>query len=381
MIVTSPASTRQATLELKDRWAYGPLELVFLDRVPLAPMEFGQNAVLTEWNMDQEGGFFRSEHVIEWAQKAMPRLIQTDNPNLFLVGIDQETTQPDVMLGSVVPLKILREFGIAKKERANLWLIPFGHRELPGGFGRSCRRAFEKYIWTKLNNSSRYQLDFFSKDSSLRLIAGDMRYWMSRLFRTALEHYHNNFEPVEFEDERWESLEKLQREFAARHPDQVDKYVLRRPRMGGHLWDVEDEEECEAVVDDMINGLGVMPSIDPVIEILKSHRVHEDLSARNSRIKEDFERSFYSKRSKVKVSVVETCDEFPAWDSSCPSLDEDVMFRDLLSCFDLRDRRLLIAVRNGKTQSAIASEEGLQGHASISRRLAKIKARVRRLLS
>jgi hypothetical protein len=52
-------------------------------------------------------------------------------------------------------------------------------------------------------------------------------------------------------------------------------------------------------LDDAIAGAGVMESIDPVLELLCTHRTHEDFSSRLSWIKEDFERSFYSKRAQV----------------------------------------------------------------------------------
>ena len=203
---------------------------------------------------------------------------------------------------------------------------------------------------------------------------------MSRLYRTALAYYES-FEPTKFEEESWESLDELRSEFAKEHPERVEDFVLRRPRMGGELWHIDDEDECEAVVNDMIDGMGLMPEIDPIVEILQSHHAHEDFSDRYSWIKEDFERSFYSKRSKVKVTLVETIDEFPSWNASGCSYHQDMVFRDLLSCFNLRDQRLLIAVRHGKTQTEIAEEIGVSGHATISRRLARIKEKVRKLLS
>ena len=151
--------------------------------------------------------------------------------------------------------------------------------------------------------------------------------------------------------------------------------------MGGELWDSEDQEDCERVIDDMLDGLGILEPIDPVLELLQSHYTHEDFSEKYSWIKEDFERSFYSKRSRVKVVLVETTDEFPSWNVGESYGHDDVIFRDLLSCFDRREQRLLVAIRQGKTQNEIAEEWGLSGHASISRRISQIKQRVRQLLS
>jgi hypothetical protein len=123
-----------------------------------------------------------------------------------------------------------------------------------------------------------------------------------------------------------------------------------------------------------------MEPIDPLLDLLHSSPTHEDFSPVNSWIKEDFERAFYSKRSKVKVVLVETVDEFPAWEACSSYGHEDLMFRDILSCFDRKERMLLIALRHGKTTSEIAREMGLKGHASVSRKLTQIKKRLRRLL-
>jgi hypothetical protein len=78
--------------------------------------------------------------------------------------------------------------------------------------------------------------------------------------------------------------------------------------------------------------------------------------------------------------MVETIDQFPAWNAGECFGYEDVVFRDLLSCFDRTSQRILIALRHGKTTTEIAREAGLKGHASISRRISQIKRRVRRLM-
>jgi len=46
----------------------------------------------------------------------------------------------------------------------------------------------------------------------------------------------------------------------------------------------------------------------------------------------------------------------------------------------LKERRLVIALRQGKTVCDIAADEHLRGHASISRQVAKLKARLLKLL-
>jgi hypothetical protein len=157
-------------------------------------------------------------------------------------------------------------------------------------------------------------------------------------------------------------------------------FEVRRPLRGGVIWDEENHDEREAVLDHAITGIGVMESIEPVVDLLQTHRTHEDFSSSVSWIKEDFERSFYSKRAKLKVELVETLDDSPVW-----AMDEcdgygQVLFRDLLAALNLKERKLLLAVRQGKTPCEIASTQGLRGHAAISRRVKRLKAKLAALL-
>ncbi len=118
-----------------------------------------------------------------------------------------------------------------------------------------------------------------------------------------------------------------------------------------------------------------MGSLAPVLEALRSHRAPEDFSARHSWVKEDFERSFFRKRERLKVTLVETVDDLPTWSACEPDGDGDVMFRDLLAFFDQRSRHLLLAMRHGKTVSEIARGLGHKGHAAVARRVQAVKGR------
>jgi hypothetical protein len=160
-----------------------------------------------------------------------------------------------------------------------------------------------------------------------------------------------------------------------------EKFKIRRPLRGGELWDETDQEDRNEVIDAAISGGGVLASLDPVVEVLNTHRCHDDFAARHSWIKEDFERSFYSKRAKLKVDLVETVDDAPVWASADNEGYEHALFRDVLSFLDLREKRLVLALRSGKTVSDIASQQGLSGHASISRKIKALKQKVCRLIN
>jgi len=380
MIAISNAFFFQAEVEETDRWKHGPLEFIFFDSERHHDRSQAEVAYAAmQWNREYEGGCCRDDECIERLEAIVPGLRACENPNIFLAPRECGFTQLEVMLASVVPTTILERHGI-RKQRANFSLLPFGHHNEQPGYGVFCQRAFEEYIWTKLQRSARCRYDYFAKDSPLRLLAADSRYWMSRLFRIALARYET-FPPTTHIDETWQSLDELQREFANLNPESVvENFKIRRPRVGGDLWDIDDADECDDVVEEMLDGLGLMEPVDPLLDLLQSNPAHEDFSPIHSWIKEDFERAFYSKRAKVKVVLTETIDEFPAWEANSSSGHDDLVFRDILSCFDLKEQRLLIALRHGKTTSEIAREMGLKGHASVSRKLARIKKRVRSLL-
>jgi hypothetical protein len=203
---------------------------------------------------------------------------------------------------------------------------------------------------------------------------------MNRLFRVAVAR-SDEFEEADEAGEQWRSIEDLTRELHESVPEEDrHKFFVRRPLMGGWLWDPEDPADRRAVVEEMLDGDGARQSLESVLEVLHTHPTHEDFSDRYSWVKEDFERSFYSKRSRIKVTLRATVDDLPTWSASEPDGYGEVLFRDVLAFFDRRDRHILIALRHGKTVSEIAQEAGHKGHAAVARRVQAIKAKVRKLL-
>ena len=57
-----------------------------------------------------------------------------------------------------------------------------------------------------------------------------------------------------------------------------------------------------------------------------------------------------------------------------------MLFRDLVGALDMGARRLLLALRMGKTATEIAAAEGLRSNAFISRRVLDLKKKVALLL-
>jgi hypothetical protein len=375
----SNAHFYQAEVTQADRWDHGPLELAYLSE----PASRGpENLVaIHDWNASQRAGFLRSAEVMSQLATIAPHVEARSNPNIILVPTVLGTTSLDVMLASLLPDAALQDAGLERRS-ANMTLAFPSSQKDKKDYGSRARKAFSKHVWSMIAPKARLDSSAFSMNSPLQLLAGDTRFWSHRIYRLALDRRDAWFEPTENEDEDWTPLDVIEREMLSAIPvDTRHKFSVHRPLVGGEVWDAEDAAEREDVLRAAIDGDGVMASLEPVIELLHSHRAHEDFSERYSWIKEDFERSFYSKRARVKVDLVETIDDAAAYDVDSDTAYADVLFRDLLAVLDVRERRLCIALRLGKTASEIARDEGLKGHASVSRRIQALKRRVAPLLS
>jgi hypothetical protein len=374
----SNAFFHQAEVTQVDRWDHGPLELAFLSEPATNHLEW--TAHVHDWNATQRAGFVRSGRSMEGLKPFVPYLEERRNPNMILVPTYDGSSELDVMLAGLLPDDVLVRAGLERR-RAMMGLM-YVHHDLPADYGARARAAFAQYIWTRLCPLARLSEGAFSARSPLRLLAGDTPYWAHRLYRLALARRDDFFEPTTHEDETWKPLEELRSKILADLPeDERHLFEVKRPLMGGDVWDEFDADEREDVIQCAIDGDGVLESLEPVVELLHRHRTHDDFSAAHSWIKEDFERSFYSKRAKVKVDLVETIDDAPAYTLEPNEPYESVLFRDVIAVLDQKERRLVVALRSGKNASTIAREAGLRGHASVSRRIAALKAKVARLLN
>ncbi len=375
----------QAEIVLNNRWTYGPLELVFLkyDLARRAAQDSDQRAreqlALIDWNRHHHGGFIRDGDACKVMETLAPGVLKIESSNVILVPESSGATELHRMLASLLPDEALVRLGMERKP-AHFWLNPWSRQEVSSTAARRIEDAFVGHMWGRLTGGGRLGRLAFSEDSSLRLLAGDPRLWMNRVYRVAMEREELMGGDDADRDPEWRPLEELRGEFLAKYPDLSETVTIRRPLYGGTIWDPNDPADREAVLDEAIHGLGEMGSIAPVVETLLSHPTHDDFSDRVSWIKTDFERAFYSKRSRVRVDLIETIDDFPVWEASERIGYDDVLFRDILAFYDERDRRLLIAVRNGKTISSIAEGEGYADHAPVSRRLKAVRKRLARLL-
>jgi len=370
----------QVEVVQRDRWTHGPLELAFFPARAEGLSGLTLDGVVMTWNLSSPAGFLRPGDAMDELSKLVPSLPKRNNPNLIFVPKREDgLTALHAMLGSLLPDEELRNAGLERR-RASMVLSLAGLYDLPAGYGDSASGAFSRYIWQRIAPRARFHPSFFSPKSPLRLLAADTRFWMHRIYRTALDRREEFPEGPSEPD--WKPLEELTAEVRECLPaEDVDKFAVRRPLLGGDVWDIDDADERDAMIEEAITGAGVMESLEPVIELLHTQRSHEDFSSRHSWIKEDFERQFYSKRAKLTVELIETVDDAVSWSVDDNEGYGQILFRDVLAWLDRKERRLLLALRMGKTTTEIAADDGLSGHASISRRIQRLKSKVAQLLA
>jgi hypothetical protein len=293
MFVVSGAFTHQLDLVQKNRWSLGPLELVHL---PLDGADHVEATVhVHTWNGTLRACTARSGKAVQFFEARWPALARSKNPNLVMVPQVGRYTELHAMLASVVPKAALEAHGI-RKRRANFHLLPWvsdgDDSSEPDAYARGAEQAFSEYIWPRLVRRSGIRRTDFSPKSSLRLVADDSAFWMNRLYRVAVARA-DAFPECSEQGEDWEPLGEIESKIRSAYPDcDWSKFEFRRPLKGGDLWFPDDQGECDAVIDEAIEGGGIMDSMTPLLETLLSNRVQDDFSDRYSWVKEDFERTF-----------------------------------------------------------------------------------------
>lgn len=380
MRVMSNAFFNSAEIVQLDKWEHGPLEIVFVDRDLESPTRLEEDYAITMWNMAHDGGHLRPGDIFDSVTSQVPGIARRTNPNIFLAPrLSSGYSELHAMLASLLPDPALQAAQI-KRPRANLALSLVGRYQLPDDYAFRVEMAFASFIWSKLFPGTRNQRSAFARTSTARILAGDVRFWMQRILRVALDRRETRMTSVK-DDPEWKPLCLLDQEFRRELADEdLTKFQLRRPLYGGDLWDPESPTDREGVIQEAIDGGGSQQSLAPILDLLRTQRAHDDFSNCYSWVKEDFERSFYSKRARLKVELISTIDDAPVWDTSDCDGYSALLFRDLLAFVDPKERKLLLAIREGQTPCEIAKAEGLRGHATISRRIAALKRRIASIL-
>jgi hypothetical protein len=192
----------------RDRWDHGPLELAFFSDTPDDGMDrLALQGAVHDWNQSAAAGFLRSGDALDQLKRIVPALPERQNPNLIFVPTRGDgLTALHVMLASLLPEASLRRAGICRRHTTNSLLLT-GSYDLPNGYGTAATAAFSEYIWTRIAPRARFHPSFFSSKSPLRLLAGDSRFWMHRVFRVALDRREDFGEgPTET---HWKPLSEL----------------------------------------------------------------------------------------------------------------------------------------------------------------------------
>lgn len=347
--------------------------------------------LINQWNLFWEAGEFRGEIYEKMGgQRLPPRLVpltQDDNRRdvILLPRFGEGRGAAWAPFFHMLPPKVIAEHGLPQLEGCGFWpWNGFGcmeggtgrasksdYQDMTSDFDRKLARAFASYIWPLLSPAS--PMNAFSKSSSLVLLAHNLDHWLPYLDRVLRQRLEGRIGRIPGE--------------AVVNPDSADYAQMLTglpaqvlmPHYGGDLW--AGEADAWSAAREMVEEADHGGGLRAIVDAFRSHRVVDDFSDRWSKAKEDFERKLYSKRSKIKVSFVELDDKIPVV-SGASELTDNLLWDDVMSILDPKEREVVILLRSGETRLAdVAESLGYSGHSAISKKLAKVRAKVARYLS
>jgi hypothetical protein len=344
---------------------------------PCAEPRLAQERFITEWNQTWEWGSHRPDYFRPMIPAPLAWLDRHHDLNVrlasFEIGRGRLTKLPAYeALHALLPLGVVRRFGLPAQR--GCWpptMVMPGCT--PNDADERLARAFAHYLWPLLQPRSRP--GDFSPNDPIHLLAHNLDYWLPYLDHI-IQRRARELGRVAFKnDEQRRDFEEAQR----RLPPDADADVLR-PCFGGDVWRGEDEAwemACELVETADEHG-----QLRKIIEAVRSNRVQDDFSGRWSFQREDFERKLYSKRHKVKVTFVELGDTTPVHAPDAePDPERRLIWQDFMALLDPKERRVIVCLRNGHTRAIeIATELGYANHSPVSKALAKIRKKARKVL-
>ena len=327
---------------------------------------------LHTWNTSWEQAQLRRETLLrdERLPKTL-RWLETTERNVYILpwasGPRYYAYAP---LYHLLPKSVLEQHGLPVIKRG-LW--PFSadylvNLMMPNDLNDRLGRAFASYVWPMITGRSPKGMKAFSADDPLKLLAHSLDFWLPFAY-----------EAIE-EIARSKPFTQTQPGFAKLHAEYQPKYGdifdVCPPRCGGSIWD--GEGEAFQVAKRIVELADRKCRIKDMVELVSSSRVHDDFSDRWSTQKIDFERTFY--HSRVKVSFVELPETIPVHGPES-EFERGMLWSDLFSIVDPKDRRLVVLLRNGHTNLGdISKLMGYKTHSAVSKKLARIKARAKQLL-
>jgi len=323
---------------------------------------------LTEWNWAWEVGQLRYELFsgIGEVPKNLRWLKKYRGKNLYLLPqLRTKRCDTYASLFHLIPRKILERFKLPPLRRG-LWPYNFHDHShlmaLPNDFDERLSRAFAHHIWPLINSGS--PLAAFSANDPIRLLTHNLDFWLPYAYQI-IEERAKAYGYVRIESKKQkEHLEKLR--------EKIPNHIIpARPYKGGLIWMGEDD--AWEITREIIGAADQGGRLRGIIEAVRTHRIEDDFSAIWSNAKEDFERKLYKKRSKIKVTFVELDDTQPIQGPEA-EIHENLVWEDLLSLVNIKDRRIVVLLQNGYTKvGEISKTLGYANHSPVSKALARIR--------
>lgn len=328
-----------------------------------------ESVFITEWNSMWEAGQLRHETLGGELPRRLRWLRDYQEQNIFLLPRSWHRYYAYAVLFHMVPRSVLERHDLPLLRRG-LWPhFNENHwREsvIPRDFDKRLANAFADVVWNHLVPGSGH--GSFSASDPVKLLAHNLDYWLPSAHAVA-ENRLRLLPIVEATEEEEAELR------AAPKPRGVK---IRKPRMGGMLW--EGEHETREAVVDLVDTADKTGQLRAILDAVRSHRVEEDFSDRWSFAREDFERKLYRKRAKVKVKFVELTDTIPVHGPESEVL-ENLMWEDFMGLLNKKERMIVVLLRSGVTNLGdIATEVGYATHSPISKALKRIRLRAKQIL-
>jgi len=350
-------------------------------RVPLAVFEEARpserNASLSrlgqcgKWNMAWEAGPLRQSMFVDELPSGLQWLSRYPDRNFCLVPADGPGKYAEVAaLYHLLPAKLLRREGLPLLRRG-LWPAgdEFTHPFLPTNYWPRLASALANHLWPFLVPRPGCPLSAFGANESFRLLAHNVDYWLPYLDRVIqrlrADAPRTTVNPEDLLD------------LALARTAPMEGCSVEPPLKGGTIW--MGEEEAMDVTRLLVEEADKEGRLRAILDALQSHRVEDDFSTRWSTVKADFERSLYRKRSKVRVTFIELNETIPIH-SADTEVHDDIFWQEFIALLDQKERHVLVLLRNGLTQSEISKNLGYANHSPVSKAIARIRDRAKRIL-
>jgi hypothetical protein len=182
-------------------------EFLYLPLGRESPKHLELTGIMGHWNFAWEAAQLRSEIIArrrEWRsikRNILPDLSSLRGRNVYLLPDSEKRLDAYLPLYSMLPLHILKKFGLPPLRRM-LWppisgihsweIEPF----LPPDFRKRLSRAFATHVWPLIDRGS--ALDAFASEDPLKLLAHNLEFWLPHAVRVA-ENHLAEFDFVELE--------------------------------------------------------------------------------------------------------------------------------------------------------------------------------------